>query len=190
MRKISAWIIAISFFSFVFVSCSDSTEYDDLKGTGISTTTTGTGGTGSGGTGGGTGTGGGGSTIGTDGTTVPQGTFRKEVYYNDGTLIWQTLMQELNQDQINALMAQGTPIGIIYSDGELNATGAYLPVGATFNFDSNTYWTMYNITWAAGVAPRQLTSVAAIEAAIAANEITVTDTRRVFWYELQSRRSA
>lgn len=189
MRKISAWILAICFFSFVFTSCSDSTEYDDLKGTGISTTTTGTGGSGSGGTGGGTGTGGGG-TIGNDGSTVPQGTFRKDVYYFDGTLIFRTLMQELNQDQINALAAQGTPIGVIYTDSELNAAGTYLPVGATFNFDENTYWAMHMITWAPGFTPRQFTTVAEIEAAILANEITVTVTGRVFWYELQEKRPA
>jgi hypothetical protein len=185
MRKISAWILAISFFSLI--ACSDSTEYDDLKGSGqISTTTTGTGG--SGGTGGTGGTGGGGSTIGTDGTTVPQGTFRKEAYW-DGTLILTLLMQELTTDQIAALNAQGTVIGTVYADAELNGTATFLPVAGTLSFDA-PYWTYMQITFNQGVTPRQFSSAADVEAAILANEITVTNTNRVFWYELQGKRPA
>jgi hypothetical protein len=186
MKKISAWILAISFFSLV--ACSDSTEYDDLKGTGISTTTTGTGG--SGGTGGTGGTGGGGGTIGHDGTTVPQGTFREEAYYSDGTLILVLLMQELTTDQITALQAQGATFGTIYSDSELSGTGTFLPVTADLSFDMNTYYQLSMIQFNAGFTPRQFTTVADIQAAALSGEITITDTGRVFWYELQGKRPA
>ena len=186
MRKISAWILAISFFSLI--ACSDSTEYDDLKGSGISTTTTGTGG--SGGTGGTGGTGGGGGTVGHDGSTVPQGTFREEAYYGDGSLILVFTMQELTTDQITQLHAQGATFGTIYSDSELSGTGTFLSVTGDLNFDTNTYYQLSMIEFNAGFTPRQFTTAADVQAAALSGEIKITDTGRVYWYELLGKRPA